>query len=335
MKKYPAVLLIAIILSGCNFPLRGRITPTPNVTQAYETISAQMTTLAAEQTASPAVAQAMPTVINQTPQPIVTIAPGATKPVVSAVPTEVCDRVVPGSPLDVTIPDDSVITSGSEFTKTWRLQNGGSCTWTKDYRLVWVSGDSLGASQFYPLPEVVLPGKTIDISIDFTAPTETGTIQSNWMLQNNSGIYFGIGPTGKSPFWVRILVQPKSTPTVQPSATPLLPNLLFSGVAALAKDQSVDTSTGSVTSNEQDLSFNGTQIVPSSGAGLSAFYPNQLDYAACKTQSYSDNSASISSETLYEYFCFRNSRGQISVMRILNYVQDDNLVLDIQTWGSN
>lgn len=335
MKKYFFILL-AILLSGCNFPLRGKITPTPNITQAYETIIAQMSTLSAEQTANPGTPVATTTLPpNLTVIPMPTGVSNPTIPVIPIIPTEICDRANPGSPLDVSIPDDSVITSGTEFTKTWRLQNGGACTWTKNYRIVWVSGDKMGAELSYPLPDNVAPGKTIDISIDFTAPVETGTIQSNWMLQNESGVYFGIGPTGKSPFWVRILVQPKGTPTVQPSATPLQPGIIYSGVVTLNKDQAINTSTGEVNSSVQDLIYDGTQIVPASDAGISAIYPTRSDYATCKTQTYSQNQTSLNSETLYGYFCYKNGRGHISIMRILNFENNDNLVLDIQTWGSN
>ncbi len=335
MKKI-FILIFAFLISGCNFPWRIEITPTPNITQAYETIIAQMSTLAAEQTAKPdATIETTSTAPAITGTPIPTIAPNPSNPVIPIIPTEICDRVNPGSPLDVTIPDDSVITSETEFTKTWRLQNGGACTWTKNYRIVWVSGDKMGAEQSYSLPDSVSPGETIDINIDFTAPKETGIKQSNWMIQNESGVYFGIGPTGKSPFWVRILVQPKGTPTIQPSATPLQPSMIYSGVTNLNKDQAVDMSNGNLNSSIQDLIFNGSQIVPGSGAGISAIYPTRFDYATCKTQTYSQNSTSMNTDALYGYFCYKNSRGQISIVRILNFVIDESLVLDIQTWGSN
>jgi len=329
-------LLLAIILSACNFPLRGKITPTPNITQAYETIIAQMSTLSAEQTAYPgSPVKTITPPPNFTAMPIPTSLSNPTIPVIPVNPTEICDRANPGSPLDVTIPDDSVIIAGTEFTKTWRLQNGGACTWTKNYRIVWVSGDKMGADLSYPLPDIVAPGKTIDLSIDFTAPAETGTKQSNWMLQNESGVYFGIGPTGKSPFWVRILIQPKGTPTVQPSATPLQPSIIFSGVVTLNKDQAIDTSTGNINILSQDLKFDGSQIIPINDSGISAIYPTRSDYATCKTQTYSQTQTSLSAETLYGYFCYKNGRGQISIMRILNYESNNSLVLDIQTWGSN
>lgn len=45
---------------------------------------------------------------------------------------------------DVTIADGTRIDAGTNFTKAWRLRNSGSCTWTVDYSLVFISGDMLG-----------------------------------------------------------------------------------------------------------------------------------------------------------------------------------------------
>ncbi len=44
---------------------------------------------------------------------------------------------------DVTVPDDTVIAAGKAFTKTWRLRNNGTSTWTLDYKLVFSHGDDL------------------------------------------------------------------------------------------------------------------------------------------------------------------------------------------------
>ena len=46
---------------------------------------------------------------------------------------------------DVTIPDGTQVLPGETFTKMWRLKNSGTCTWTPDYALVWVSGADLKA----------------------------------------------------------------------------------------------------------------------------------------------------------------------------------------------
>ncbi|PIU90073.1 MAG: hypothetical protein COS63_04110, partial [Anaerolineae bacterium CG06_land_8_20_14_3_00_57_67] len=41
---------------------------------------------------------------------------------------------------DITVPDGASFAPGAAFTKTWRLKNIGTCTWTTSYALVFVSG---------------------------------------------------------------------------------------------------------------------------------------------------------------------------------------------------
>ena len=38
---------------------------------------------------------------------------------------------------DLTAPDGAAFAPGAAFTKTWRLANIGTCTWTSAYNLVW------------------------------------------------------------------------------------------------------------------------------------------------------------------------------------------------------
>src|SRR5271157_1067465 len=47
---------------------------------------------------------------------------------------------------DVTVPDGTTLAPGATFTKTWRLENIGNCTWTTSYALVFSSGSAMGAS---------------------------------------------------------------------------------------------------------------------------------------------------------------------------------------------
>ncbi|MEJ5225817.1 MAG: NBR1-Ig-like domain-containing protein, partial [Anaerolineales bacterium] len=107
---------------------------------------------------------------------------------------------------DVTIPDGTVIAPGATFTKTWRLTNIGTSTWTTSYKLVFDSGESLGAKTAIALPKAVKPGESIDLSVEMTAPGTPGTYRGNWKLQNASGVKFGIGSNASNPFWVEIKV---------------------------------------------------------------------------------------------------------------------------------
>jgi hypothetical protein len=127
--------------------------------------------------------------------------------------------VAAGIPFDVTIPDDTVMQPGQSFTKTWRLVNNGTCKWTRLYAVVFFSGNPMGAQQTQYLNAEVLPGQSIDVSVEFIAPFESGTYQSNWMLQSQAGELFGLGPNGDAPFWVRIQVVGPETPTQTPTST--------------------------------------------------------------------------------------------------------------------
>lgn len=124
-----------------------------------------------------------------------------------------CNRASPGQPFDITIPDDTEMFAGQEFTKTWRLINSGNCKWTRLYKLVYFSQNPMGAFQEHFLPGEVLPGQAIDLSVTFFAPLAPGSYQSNWMLQDPDGNFFGIGLNADGPFYVRVKVTDDPTPT--------------------------------------------------------------------------------------------------------------------------
>jgi len=44
---------------------------------------------------------------------------------------------------DVSVPPGTILAPGVTFTKTWRLQNIGTCAWTTSYQLVFFSGDQM------------------------------------------------------------------------------------------------------------------------------------------------------------------------------------------------
>ena len=95
---------------------------------------------------------------------------------------------------------------GANFVKTWRLKNVGTCTWTPSYTMVFINRDLMGAPHRVPVPVQVKPGNTVDLSIQFTAPTLPGEYQGNWMLSDPAGHHFGTGANATGVFWVRIKV---------------------------------------------------------------------------------------------------------------------------------
>src|SRR5687768_16536485 len=70
---------------------------------------------------------------------------------------------------DVTVPDGSAYSPNASFTKTWRLKNTGTCTWTTAYKLVFVSGAQMGGPGEVNLPAAVAPNTTVDLSVNLTA----------------------------------------------------------------------------------------------------------------------------------------------------------------------
>lgn len=107
---------------------------------------------------------------------------------------------------DVTIPDDAPIQAGMVFVKTWRIVNGGSCTWIPGYALVFAGGYSFGAPAATPLSGEVPPGAEVDFTLHLTAPSEPGVYQGDWKLRSASGVYFGFGEDGSETIWTRIQV---------------------------------------------------------------------------------------------------------------------------------
>lgn len=108
-------------------------------------------------------------------------------------------------------PDGKIFAPGESFLKSWSLQNTGTCTWDKTYKLVYWDGDLIGAAVSYNLPVVIAPGETKEIPILLQAPASDGSYRGFWRLKSPWGYDFGVGPTSQS-FYVDILVSndPKS-----------------------------------------------------------------------------------------------------------------------------
>ncbi len=131
---------------------------------------------------------------------------------------------------DVTVPDGTSLAPGIGFTKTWRLKNIGTCTWT-NYSLMFDSGEKMGGPDTALIPTTVAPGQTVDITIQLTSPTTAGTYRGYWKLKNNTGVPFGIGSAGTKSFWVEIKVSgtgivpgtATKTATAGTPATPVTP----------------------------------------------------------------------------------------------------------------
>ncbi len=116
---------------------------------------------------------------------------------------------------DVTVPDNSSVTGGTVFTKTWRVRNTGTCIWGSGYTLTHYSDEDMGAPASVPL-NVTQPGEEIDISLDLRAANSVGTHRGNFVIKNPAGLIMQID--NDSRLWVIINVTDTITATA--SSTP-------------------------------------------------------------------------------------------------------------------
>ena len=132
-----------------------------------------------------------------------------------------------GNVIDVNYPDEVKVPGNTNFVKTWRLTNYGSCTWTSGYSLIFYSGDNMSGPASVPLTSgTVPPGGNIEVSINLKAPSAKGTYQGFYKLRAPDGSVFGIGSGMSDPFWVLIKVP-------APTAAPL-PDLEITALNACA-----------------------------------------------------------------------------------------------------
>jgi hypothetical protein len=89
---------------------------------------------------------------------------------------------------DVSYPDDTVVPSGKNFDKKWRLRNNGTCTWTSGYRVIFVSGDAMGGAGSVQLTNgTVEPGAAVTVSVNLPRPpppVRTGKLQTAGLRWN-------------------------------------------------------------------------------------------------------------------------------------------------------
>jgi len=352
LMKIFCILLAAlgmVVFSGCNLPNSAEdLTPILNVTQAYQTVEARLTESFSLTSHSSATT---PTSPNQfasetpaTPTSTSDVTSTPVPPLPTSTPDRLCDQAAPGNPIDVTIPDDTDMQPNQLFTKVWRLQNLGTCAWTRSYAITYFSGEQMGAPASVPLPGEVAPGQSIDISVDMISPATPGKYQGNWKLRNASNVLFGIGPSGSAPFWVRIVVVQTSTPTLtpqtptpSPSATST-PAVLVSGPITLELGDNLNLDTNQVNNGGEDLSYTnnaqGQHLLLPLGNSMAGIYgQNQPAFTNCQNASLSASPIVIEDTPIGSYLCYRTGQGLPGRARLINLNPDTaSLTLDILTW---
>lgn len=215
-------LLAALMLSACG---GGKAEPTPTLsveqieTRAVTTYQAQLTqTALALPTSTP-----FPT---NTPVALVTIVSPTTSSAVLATNTTIAGS---GSSAcyglsyvsDVTIPDNTEVTPGQSFTKTWKVLNSGTCAWEAGFVFNNVGGDAMDGKAV-TLNQKVESGSQYEFSVPMVAPTDqSGEVQGTWRLSDANGSFFGDGVfvlvdvSGSAP----TATKPAATSTSEPTAT--------------------------------------------------------------------------------------------------------------------
>ena len=97
---------------------------------------------------------------------------------------------------DVTYPDGSKVNPGTKFTKTWRIYNNGSCKWYEGYSINFVDGDYMSANTVL-IPSLTIPGTTVDVGMEMTAPQAPGAYIGYYQLRAPDGTFFGPKLTAK------------------------------------------------------------------------------------------------------------------------------------------
>lgn len=208
------LLLISLIFSSCS-PTTAPLPPTPTATvppaaNNTPTQTSQPATNVPTQT--PYVITATPQVVTSTPALTPAEAVNETLPVQTATlqpSTTACNKA--GFVSDVTVPNGTAMAVTQVFTKTWRLINLGTCTWSANYQIIPAQGTS--GQQGFDLGVSVPPGHYVDISIQITAPATAGTYGSSYKLESPDGVVFGVGGDGNSAFGYLVDVQNINTPT--------------------------------------------------------------------------------------------------------------------------
>ncbi|MBK9780711.1 MAG: hypothetical protein IPP55_11775 [Anaerolineales bacterium] len=91
---------------------------------------------------------------------------------------------------DVNYPSGTTVKAGEVITKTWKVQNTGSCDWAYNYALATVSDEHFFSS-WGKLGKNVPPGNWAELSVVLEVPNHDGTFNASWRLADAGGAAFG------------------------------------------------------------------------------------------------------------------------------------------------
>ena len=205
------LFVVLSILAGCAAAQNTNPTTDPKLiyTQVAQTVQAQITTSArltpkGSNTPLPTdVPSATATMGTPNPTSATTKIPNSTVPAGTpgtALPTLPNTLAINTGPAPTVpdkmlyvgqgVPDGTKFNGGDQFTMSWTIKNVGTTTWDNTYQVRFYGGDRLGVNDF-TIPGTVVPQQSVKLSVEMTAPNNSGQYNTIWVLTNPTGVNFG------------------------------------------------------------------------------------------------------------------------------------------------
>ncbi len=109
---------------------------------------------------------------------------------------------------DVTFPDGTMTLPRTTFTKSWYIQNTGTCDWTSKYSIVYISGNEVGVQNEFPIfpsEKILKSGESAIVSVKLNAPEALNAYTTYWALKSPDGKIFAGGTKMMSIFHQNLL----------------------------------------------------------------------------------------------------------------------------------
>ena len=182
-KILTTLIAIALLATACG---SAQLDESAISTRVALTVQAQNTPETLSTSTSPA-----STVVPSPLTPLATTALQTATPVAGGAPVEFCtaSALLVGE----TIPDGTILQPGTTFTKSWQVQNNGTCTWDSNWQLVFSGGALMDGATVYNFPQPAQPGDTVEVPIILRSPAEGGQHTGEWVLKSPWGESFGVG----------------------------------------------------------------------------------------------------------------------------------------------
>jgi hypothetical protein len=228
-------LVLTIIVSACG--ASAKQTPTLDPAAVYTQVAATVQAGIMQTQA----AMSSPTVApTNTPSPTVAITPSITSSSLTPIPT--LTQYIPSSGstppsatgddlkwiADVSYPDCSVLSPGEEFVKTWKVQNSGTSTWTKDYYLLWTDIKNYDPNNYKKvvvqsekkLGEEIKPGDQVELDMKIVAPDTNGVYKIFYVMMNPNVKYSAARIGFGESLWVLFVVNDTPATPITTCPTP-------------------------------------------------------------------------------------------------------------------